>query len=452
MQPLIDRRKRELSLKLQSLEKELEAWETRTTQPPLRRHFSQVRRLKATLEGLLDSMSASAAWKNPTDEIVLQKASVWERRILTAHAIWEVFRGKIAQRDDERFRAQLMACDDLAWACYEPAMVKFSTARREPPLVYLNSTWSAFLRKRNVPFEKDVQAGKDARDVLDEDDYVGTLKQLPIPLLGLPWFQVAHLPSTMIIAHEIGHAVEFDFDLTSKIAAALDNAGLAFTDDWKGAASEVFADLYGCLCLGEHFANALLDLLVAGKSFVAAETDFDFYPTRAHRVELTAKALEHLGLGNAAAQIRSTWEEAYGPLAPLLSRGKDVQKVVEAFYGTPGIDLASVIKPPTEDIEALAQAAGYGNRTALEVRGDARTFFCALRYVYDNQDESEFPVASEVIVDRVLEGYADVFRFRGTPVKTQEEVEKQVEAMKAEDVEAGKRLAKRLGLEDDNAG
>ena len=97
---LPERRKRELDRKLQSLSSDLTTWKTITEKAPMHRHYSQVRRMNRILTGLLESMQTSEGWKNPDEATILSKASYWERRILTAYSIWEVFRSKWAMRQD----------------------------------------------------------------------------------------------------------------------------------------------------------------------------------------------------------------------------------------------------------------------------------------------------------------------------------------------------------------
>ena len=451
MPPLAERRRRELTVKLQTLKRELGDWQTSTSQPPFRRHFSQVARIKTMLDGLLESMEKSSEWQNPTDAIVLTRAAEWERRILTAHAIWEVFRSKLAQRFDTHFQMRLAACDDLAWACYEPAMKKLSTATREPPLLYLNSTWSAFLRRRDVAFDKDVEAGKDARELLDETDYRTTLKKLPVPLLGLPWFQVAHLPSALLIAHEIGHAVEFDFDLTAKIASALRAAGLQHEADWLGCASEVFADLYGVLCLGSYFAGSLLDLLAGDPAFIAGEDAFGVYPTRAYRVELAVYALTALGQDADAQAVRTAWESQYGAMQRLVDYRDDAKKVVDSIYGSNGMHLTAVITPPAGNIPAVAQQAAGNQTVKLADQSDPRVLFAALRYAYENETENRAAQAATLIVQQVVNKNAGVFRFRGTEVAKQSDVQQQLAAIEKDDLAMGRDLARLLRLERDQA-
>jgi hypothetical protein len=452
MTPLAQRRRQELDLKLKSLEDELKAWADRTTREPMRRHYSQVARLTTVLNTLLESMKTSTGWKAPTDDIVLAKAAAWEKRILTAHAIWELFRSKLAQRSEVYFQEQLLAYDDLAWACYEPAMTRFAKVPKEPPLLYLNSTWSAFLRPRDTTFEKELEQGKDAGAAIDAQDYRTTIQKLPFPLLALPWFQVAHAPSALLIAHEVGHAVEFDFDLTSAIDNALKGAQLQHAADWRGASSEVFADLYGCLCLGGYFAGSLLDLIVADRTVVAADDQFARYPPRAYRMELAVRALDFLGLSADALRVRQTWETVYGPTTQLPGYTADAEQVVKAIYGENGMNLSTLIRPPDANIAAVAQYAAQGNSKDVERYTDARVLFCALRHVYENGTPAGLTRASPLLLKQVGHANAAMFRYRGAPVASQTDTDAKLAALEASDRAAGKELETLLGFEVDQDG
>jgi hypothetical protein len=445
---LMDRRKRELEQKLSSLDRELTEWTDRTTREPMRRHYSQVKRLSRVINALLESMRISTNWNASTEEIALANAVSWEKRILTAYAIWEMFRSKLAQRDESFFQQRLLAYDDLAWACYEPAMKHYSATPKEPPLLYLNSTWSAYLQRRGSAFDTDVEKGKDAGAAIDAADYRAAMKKLPFPLLALPWFQVSHAPSALLIAHEVGHAVEFDFDLTETIDKTLAAAPLRRSADWRGCASEVFADLYGILCLGGYLAGSLLDLMAASREAVTMDTSFGRYPSRPYRMELAATALDYLGLPEDALRTRQTWQAVYGQLPEPATHRADLLLVVNAIYSDQGMNLAALIKPPTDNIRAIAQYARDGNKKSLDDLNvtDARALFCALRYVYENNTDSQLTKATTMLLDRIVNANAVVFRYRGEAVATQEDTNDRLEALADADRAAGKELEQLLGL------
>jgi hypothetical protein len=241
-----------------------------------------VRRIAETLNGLLSTLQQNPQWNSPDAATILEKAPKWEMQILTAYSAWDVFREKLALRQDDKFSDLLAACDDLTWECYEPAMTAYSPGKaKQPPLVYLNTTWNPMLRRRDSSYGRDVEEGLDStRETLTHPAFLETIQKLAVPLLGLPWFLVAHMPSAILIAHEVGHAVEFDFGLTEALQSALTKAGLEEPYEWSGCAREVFADLYGVLWMGRYLAGAVLDVNLASRAKVDGDQNFGKYPPR----------------------------------------------------------------------------------------------------------------------------------------------------------------------------
>jgi len=432
-------RKRELQAKLTSLDQDLTDWVGKTSKPPLSRHRSQMLRAEAKIRGLLSIFEGNQQWTDAKEDTILAKAASWEKLVLTAHSVWDAFRGKLALRLEPRFAETLAACDDLVWECYEPALQRFLPGhKKEPPLVYLNSTWSPFLRKRETPFAQEIVEGLDAEKEKDPE-LVKTLEQLPVPLLGLPWFQVNHLPSALLIAHEVGHAVESDFGLRDAIRDALD-AALSDPYEWKLCASEVFADLYGCLCMGKYLAAAVLDIMVASKDAVAQDTAFGRYPPRATRAGLLVEALTQLGQVAAAGEIRARWESVYGAI----DSSPDVRSVVKAIYD--GLGLKTLMGLPG-DVQDLADNAGDGANIANET--NARRLFCAAREVYERGFENQMKKAAPLLVRQIVNGQKAQFRYRGAPVKDEAALKNKLQNDLKEDFNLGVAWRKQLGLDLD---
>ena len=78
-------------------------------------------------------------------------------------------------------------------------------------------------------------------------------QRLPVPVVGVPWFQLYHLPDALVIGHEVGHLVERDTGLTATIQELVERAVTEARMDpgcvaaWRGWAAEAFADVYGTL-------------------------------------------------------------------------------------------------------------------------------------------------------------------------------------------------------------
>lgn len=447
---LSQRRRTEINAKLQSLDKELEHWKKITEEENrgLRRHHSQVRRLAATFKGLTESVSQSIQALPADAATVFANAKSWEDQILAAHSIWEVFRSKLVLREDELFRNYLAACDDLAWECYGPAMKRFEPDRKGPPLVYFTATWSPFTLSRDSNFQNEVRISWGTGGALSDEQFQTVLRRLPIPLVGVPWYQVFHPPSALIIAHEAGHIVEFDFDLTAEILSALDSAGLNHPDTWKGWASEVFADLYGCMCMGYAFVGALMDLLATSVSAIQTEERRrGKYPTRALRVELMLEALKgQLGHPGESDRLRSMWEGVYGRMQTMLDFKDDVKRVVRAVYKGPyrGIALTEITTFPQnarEILQTIGQAAADGFLDDLDHYKDPRELFAAAQWLHENPQPRQHAGAYKFIIEQIVKKGANQFRTRGEPVEDKAVLDADLKPQEETDRKNGRALS-----------
>jgi hypothetical protein len=148
----------------------------------------------------------------------LAQARNLEELVLGAYQVWEFFRSKLVQRREAEFQPSLRVMDEFAWLCYQPirhVVWGDSPQCKEPPLVYLNGGWSPFVVVRNNAFRAEAVR----RDLLKSADFKIALSSLPFPVLGVPWCQVPHLPDALILGHEVGHAVEADFELQGRLDA-----------------------------------------------------------------------------------------------------------------------------------------------------------------------------------------------------------------------------------------
>ena len=291
------RRAIELRGKLASLGAELASWRAATSSVagPLPRHHTQVDSVTGTLEQACGAVRAELM--DAGDSLtILDRTAYQERRILDIYRLWGFFRDKLALRFVPWVATSLSAADDLAWTCYGPAQ-RFIAAerRREPPLVYFTGGASPFLMPRESLYV--VEPLPDGG--LRAPQFAEIVRALPVALIGLPWSLADHLPDAPLIAHEVGHAIEFDLGLAEKVRALIEAAVPAQRREaWGAWSSEVFADLFGVLSCGSGYSRALAALLTAHPRRVAGDertgSDWGTYPTATARVLLCAAALEHL--------------------------------------------------------------------------------------------------------------------------------------------------------------
>lgn len=426
--PLYQRRFAELQAKRTSLRHELDDWKTQTvTSPALRRHHSQIRLLDATLTGVLDAIAADMDVVAKTlatpaaAQTILEQAIRWENHILAAHSIWEFFRSKYVLRQNELFRDYLAACDDLAWACYEPALRAFTPGTpKEPPLVFLSATWSPFAQARDSNFQNEVRVSGGSREALADEPFQQILRQLPVPLLSLPWYETFHLPAAVLLAHEVGHLVELEFNLSDDLANTLQRANLQAPEVWRGWRAEVFADVYGCLAMGPAFVGALMDLLTIAPATLAKEhRRAGTHPTRAVRVQLLLTVLSRMGYAEDSQRLQATWKSTYPTSECPADLAPDIEPVVHALLTGPfrGIPLTQVITlPPTDSVRKIARFAGQGARKSLEVYTDPRYLLAAAQSLHEEPVPNQSKDAFKLLVDQALRRGHNQFRNAGVPV------------------------------------
>jgi hypothetical protein len=389
--PVIDpaRTKAELRAKLAGLDAELDAWLAATTERGmLRRHHTQIQAVAGTLKQV--SAGLAAQFDRPGQGLwILDRIGSVDRRIMDLHRLWGFFRAKFALRYVPWLEAPLVTADDLAWDCYSPVQ-KFVAAdrRREPPLVYYTGGTSPFLLPRGTPYVVEPLPDGSMR----EPDFTDAVRLVPVALIGLPWFQVDHLPDAPLIAHEVGHAVEQDLGLEDQVRTLIEQAVPAERRcAWSAWSAEVFADVYGTLCCGSGFARALLALLAAHprqvKGEVRTAAAWGSYPTRTLRVLLTAAVLARLGVQPADQSVAGAWLAAY-PDRPLTEYEADADLVAAAVVDGPYAALgesgltAIIGYSNADELVVSRLAERLLNRLALD-QGDVRHIVAAARLAYD---------------------------------------------------------------------
>jgi hypothetical protein len=329
-----ERKEVALEQKIKALDAEFKHWLVVTEENgEFEKHNTQVRTLTGHLSGLWTETQAifEEAQKEGT---VLGEAQNVESLILGLRRIWEFFRSKLVQRRDPEMRPFLQAADELAWACYKPVLDLFPAAdHREPPLVFLNGGLSPYTLSRDQAFLAEQVPG----EALSGQTYDPILERLQIPVIGVPWYQVAHLPDLPVVAHETGHAVEQDFGLHELVLKNLKQAlgeNSTHLECWNAWSKEVFADLWGCLTLGPVYASSLEDFLAADPSVIEYEiaTKLGKYPTVYLRILLCAKALELMGFTQDSAKLEAEWKQQYKNHA-MRSFVSDIGPVTEAILG-----------------------------------------------------------------------------------------------------------------------
>ena len=301
------RQKIELQRCLESFEGQFREWRARVERPEWGTHYSQVHAATRLLEGLRDGLKTTLdTGKDATGKIT--DLSLLEPLVLSAWRVWEAFRGRLSQRQEEMFRAGLQAADELAWSVRKPfAEVLGGALPKEPALCYLNGAVSPTALVRGVPFAEEAVRGEavhiEARQLLES---------LPVPLISLPWTEVFHAPSMVSIAHETGHVLEIDAKLEGSLPGVVAKA--ANDSNWKPWAKEIFADHIAMRACGRGFVAFLADLLAPLKK--RGVRPMPAYPDYDTRMELCFAALADMGHVQQADELRQEWKNMSGAVKP----------------------------------------------------------------------------------------------------------------------------------------
>jgi hypothetical protein len=393
MTDLLDRKSVELRQKLKALDNEFGRWLTQSNAgQSAQRHHSQVRAIAATLMGLRNRIGKRVKALASEPDPLAQSTNL-QRLILAIYRVWEFFRAKLDQRGVAQFSNYLAAADELVWLCYCPVRdLVFPNLTlvpgKEPPLVFLNGGWSPFAAKRAIAF----QAEDVAREMISDSTVKLILERQPIPVIGVPWYQIAHLPDALVLLHETGHVVEADFGLAGQLQRLLAEtlAGSGHQQShhacWLKWLPEVFADLYGCLAGGPTYAEALIDFLASGRANIETErsTEQNEYPSAYLRVLLSVAALTQLGFGSESRRILDEWRHSY-PSHAMANFETDCSKIADAVIGHCTVEnqpLRKVVgftRELQEEAEEIVDRLRNGQALGA---ADVRAQFAAVRIAY----------------------------------------------------------------------
>jgi hypothetical protein len=375
-----DRKQAELQAKLAGLDDEFATWlEASEQDMPLEKHHTQIRAVIGSLAVPVEHLRGRIGSPGQLDQWTQT-----ERELLRIHEVWDFFRQKLALRDVPVFRPYLDLADEFTWACYEPAqrLGRASGAlppdgMREPPLTFLGPAAAPFAIPRGSSYAQQVSPG-----VMNSAELADVVRCLPIPVVGVPWFQLRHLPDALVLAHEVGHHVEDDFGLTLTLAALTDAALADVPGEhrrrWHGWLGEVFADVYGALCAGLAFGQALVDFAMTGPEASVGTAD---YPPLGIRVRVVAEALGRGGAAGRGEAMLAQWAADF-PAEPASEYGDEAAAVVRALIAGPypqfgRVPLTSVADAARWEVTAQETAAALLRRSQLSPAIDVRILLAA---------------------------------------------------------------------------
>lgn len=392
------RKAAELQSKAGSLTREFDDWLAQSkANGPLEKHHTQIRRVLGQLGGLEQGIQARLTALQQSPAAPSEYAAL-ERRILEVHRLWEFFRAKLMVRRVERFQEYLAVADELAWECYRAGQEAWTQAtnpptgaNREPPLLFFNGSISPFIQPRNLAFA----AEQVPNEALSTPEVVAMVKKLPLPVIGIPWSQIRHLPEVLFVGHEVGHSLEDDFGLTDTITALVKGTGIPAErlNAWHAWQGEIFADVYGTLATGPAFVGALSDRLAGDSTIITGQTagPRNVYPTRYLRVLLAHGILEKQGHEEESATRLSAWKAMY-PVHAMTAFEDDVPLIVGALLDGPypnlgGRRLDEILSFSPNDHAAARNAASDLLKDFNPSRRDVRLVLAAARLAFEQNPQ-----------------------------------------------------------------
>jgi hypothetical protein len=234
--------------------------------------------------------------QHPTD--VYGECYLLDLRLLWLQRVWRFFREKFDQRDDPELGKLLKAADEVVWSCHrqafeQAALLGIDYTPCPAPLPYVEPNYSpeailSDLVPQTLKLEVDGQ-------YLSE-----YLSRLPVSVVRLPPGCVRGPWWLVLIAHEVGHTVQFrllkEFKLVNEFRKVVrksiaDQGGNANEEAaWSGYSNEIFADIFSVLAAGPWAVRAMAELeLKSHASMIKPRTGYPLVPVRLKLLLETAR-------------------------------------------------------------------------------------------------------------------------------------------------------------------
>jgi hypothetical protein len=257
-----------------------------------------------------------------------------DRRVLWVRRLWDYFRTKFDQRDDEQLAPILQAADEVVWSCYSQPFRILGTPQHSAPLPFI----AAYYSPNAVPREEPPQ---DLRSEVDAEFLKAMLNEMPVPVVAIPPACVAEPWLLVYLAHEVGHHVQFDLlgdgRLIDSFGEMLFAAG---GTRWKQRGTELFADIFSLAAVGHWALWALSDLLW-GEAASMLDDSNPRYPSALVRLQFMKEVANGMGLDGGQA-LRGMCSADFLDSGPVVVKSRDLRQSAREDLST---------------IEKIAQAA-----------------------------------------------------------------------------------------------
>lgn len=382
---------------LDRLEREIAAWiGTRRKGDQRRQYWTPLTTLERTLLGAVTAVREEAGSISPAEPLgtVHARCKATDQQAALIRQVWDWFKTKFDQRDDENLSGLLAAADEVVWSCYREAVQSAAlrgtaAADRWPtPLPYIDPSGTVEAIVRDDP-PTDLTAGPRHPAVR------AFLTKLPVPVISLPAACLDAPWWLALLAHEVGHHLQHDLaadaalvrevgesieqavlggpepngDAEPRASAAFDQAAAA---RWRRWSEEIFADACAVASTGTAAVTAIFQLELDTEGNLLKERKK--YPQPVVRLALLAELATQLGLDGSS---------ALDGLAPELLVAPREDDPLAAVRAVARADLAQVKKVAaavlTTPLGGAGPLAGMFRFELADHRREVNTWADALR-------------------------------------------------------------------------
>lgn len=259
------------------------------------RHKTQLETLESLLLEGVEAIHEKLVSLDMTREVgeVYRACRDLEEAALCFQRLWEFFKSKFDQRNDERVKLLLRAADEVVWSCYHGVFQTIGRIgqQKATPLPYIEPQHSPGAIHSDTPLPRSLRLGIDM-DFLDK-----LLEGLPISILRLPPVCVNAPWWLVYVAHEVGHYIIKDLELldcfAELIVEAVEKEG-AHGDlkYWTKCGEEIFADLFSVMMMGPWAVWTIAEAEWTTPTEMVERKDE--YPAPCVRLAMMAYAIDQL--------------------------------------------------------------------------------------------------------------------------------------------------------------
>ena len=363
-------RKEQTELEFTRLKTEVEKWWTgRVKDDKQKQYRTQLAAIKGMVESAVDYLTKELSkidLKMPEGQFY-EECRRFDLRVIWLRKVWDFYREKFDQRDDDELKPLLLAADEVVWGCYQQLFRRAPTFALQlksgpAPLPFIETSYSPeSFPSELVPYDlKPSEVG-----------FLQTLmNKLPIPLVSLPQACVTAPWWLVYVGHEVGHHIQYEladqrafvklFEVRIQNAVKRKCGNTDEIEKWGRWGKEIFADVFSVLTMGQWAVRAMLEFEMQQPQ--AMLTRRPQYPSPVIRLHLLAHIANSLGL-DGTAELRGLNVEEMVKGNPQAERDYSfVEEIVKEALSTevaPNVTLTQLIGFLKEDFQPGGDLSGW---------------------------------------------------------------------------------------------